>query len=108
MNSLDEILSSGEATPATEKQDATQAVKQTAEQTTEQTTEATETEQQTGEPGKQAPIGAIRQAEREKATKRYTEQVADFEKKLNDQNQAWERRFGQLLETVKPKAEPKP
>lgn len=108
MESLDTILSGREPASATEKQDTTTAaVDTTAEQTTEQTTETTETEQ-TGEPGK-APIGAIRQAEREKATKRYTEQVADFEKKLVEREQAWERRFGQLLEKVgPPKPEPKP
>ena len=111
MESLDTILSrGGEATPApeTEKQEATtQAVEQTAGQTTEQTAETTETEQQAGD-GKQAPIGAIRQAEREKTAKRYTEQIADYEKRLLEREQAWERRFGQLLETVKTKAEPKP
>jgi hypothetical protein len=106
MESLDTILSGREAASATDKQDTTTtAVDSTAEQTTEQTTEATETEQP-GEPGK-PPIGAIRQAEREKATKRYTEQVADFDKRLAETNAAWDRRFTQLLETVKPKAEPK-
>lgn len=107
MESLDTILSrGGEATPAAEpeKQDTTQAVEQTAG--TEQQPEATEGEQP-GEPGK-PPIGAIRQAEREKTAKRYTEQIADYEKRLLEREQAWERRFGQLLETVKPKAEPKP
>jgi hypothetical protein len=101
MNSLDNILGSGEAVPETKQDTTTQAVEQTAEQTTEQTAETTAADGKT-------PVGAIRQAEREKATKRYTEQVADFDKRLAETNAAWDRRFTQLLETVKPKAEPKP
>jgi hypothetical protein len=106
MQSLDNILASRETVPAQETQDqTTQAAEVTEAESTEQATETTE-----GEPSKDGkpPIGAIRQAEREKATKRYTEQVADFDKRLAETNAAWDRRFTQLLETVKPKAEPQP
>jgi hypothetical protein len=108
--SLDTILSGREPASAQEttQEQATQAPEVSeAEATTEQQPEVHEGER-TAEGGKQAPIGAIRQAEREKATKRYTEQVADFDKRLAETNAAWDRRFTQLLETVKPKAEPQP
>lgn len=55
---------------------------------------------------KRPPIGAIRNAEREKAAKRYTEQVADFEKKLEETNAAWERRMAQVLDAVKQPQQP--
>lgn len=42
-------------------------------------------------------------AEKQKV-KRYTEQVADFDKRLAETNSQWERRFEKLLETVKPQA----
>lgn len=42
-------------------------------------------------------------AEKQKV-KRYTEQVADFDKRLAETNSQWERRFEKLLETVKPPA----
>lgn len=45
------------------------------------------------------PLAALKD-ERAKV-KRYTEQVADFDKKLSDQNAAWERRFEQLLGAVR-------
>src|ERR1043166_2186980 len=105
MNSLDNILSGGAPAPAVEE--TTTPVAEATEQTTEQTEVSTEGEEPSKD-GKSPPIGAIRQAEREKATKRYTEQVADFEKKLTDQNVAWERRFEQLLTKVGPQPETKP
>lgn len=105
MNSLDNILSGRTDAPA-DKQETEQP---TTTEATVETEQPTETEgEQAGEPGKQPPIGAIRQAEREKATKRYTEQVADFDRRLNEQNQAWERRFNTLVERLAPKQEPKP
>ncbi len=58
------------------------------------------------EPTGRAPIGKIREAEREKVAKRYTEQVADFERKLEEQNRAWEQRFSQILTAVTPQAKP--
>jgi hypothetical protein len=98
MGTLDEILSSREPVAET-TQETTQAAPETtqeAEVSTEQTTDETAPAD-----GKAPPIGAIRQAEREKATKRYTEQVADFDRRLSEQNTAWERRFTQLLDAVK-------
>jgi hypothetical protein len=110
MNSLDSILAGRETAPVQEttQEQTTQAVtEQGTEQTTEQTTETTGTGQ-AAEGGKQPPIGAIRQAEREKATKRYTEQVADFDKKFDEYRVATDRRFEQLLTALKPKTEPQP
>jgi hypothetical protein len=40
--------------------------------------------------------------------KRYTEQVADFERKLGDQNAAWERRFEQLVGAIRTGQQPQP
>lgn len=109
MNSLDTILSGREAASAQDKPQETETTQAATEQ---EAAAGPETEQQPeaegAEPSKdgKAPIGAIRAAEREKATKRYTEQVADFDKRLAESNAAWERRFTQLLETVKPKEQP--
>lgn len=47
---------------------------------------------------KMVPHAALH-AQKERV-KRYTEQVAAFEQRLKDQDQAWERRFSQLLQTV--------
>lgn len=111
MKSLDSILSrDGEAVPSTDNQIERAT---TVEAVTTETTEGeaqTEQAADTTEPGKSPPIGAIRQSEREKATKRYTEQVAEFDRKLSENNAAWERRFNQLLERLtpqQPKEEPK-
>lgn len=52
------------------------------------------------EPTGRVPIGKIKEAEREKVAKRYTEQVADFERKLEEQNRAWEQRFSQMMQAV--------
>jgi hypothetical protein len=115
MNSLDNILAGRETAPVQEatQEQTTQATTEQAgaEQATEQTTETTETEQ-TGESGKQPPIGAIRQAAREQgekqAAKRYTEQVADFDRRLAESNTAWERRFETLVAKLAPKQEQAP
>jgi hypothetical protein len=53
---------------------------------------------------KTVPIEALH-AERSKA-KRYTEQVASFEKRLDETNAAWERRMTQLLERITPPQQP--
>lgn len=104
MNTLDNILSgSGEAVPETiEKVEATNAVE--ASQSNEAATQEVETpEAEQGEPAsdgqKQVPLAALH-AEKQKV-KRYTEQVASFENTLKEREAAWERRFTQLLETVK-------
>lgn len=58
-------------------------------------------DEKTGEPDPK--IGAAFKAQREGQAKRYTEQVADFERKLEAQNAAWEQRFERLLQSVTPK-----
>lgn len=69
-------------------------------------TEGNETETHEGDGGqKMVPHEALH-AEKQKV-KRYTEQVASFEKSLADREAAWERRFEQLIGTMKPQqAEP--
>jgi hypothetical protein len=63
-------------------------------------------EPQTDERG-MVPVAAL-QAERQKA-KRYTEQVAEFQTKLEQQNAQWEQRFSQIISAVAPKqAQPAP
>lgn len=59
------------------------------------------------EPNGRVPIGKIKEAEREKVAKRYTEQVADFERKFEEQNRSWEQRFTQILQAVSPQPQPK-
>jgi hypothetical protein len=110
MTPLDSILSArSEPAPATETQETTTQAAEATTEATEQTTEQqAETEGEAPSKDGKPPIGAIRQAEREKATKRYTEQVADFDKRLAEQNTAWERRFEQLLAKVGPQPEQKP
>jgi len=67
---------------------------------------ASEGEPQTDERG-MVPVAAL-QAERQKA-KRYTEQVAEFQTKLEQQNAQWEQRFSQIFAQLQPKpAQPEP
>lgn len=67
---------------------------------------ASEGEPQTDERG-MVPVAAL-QAERQKA-KRYTEQVAEFQQKLEQQNAQWEQRFSQIFSQLQPKpAQPEP
>lgn len=104
MADLDSILSGEGAraseTPATVEKETPAVVEQA------QAEAVTDDQQQTGaenESGgqKMVPHEALH-AEKQKV-KRYTEQVAEFEKKAAEREAAWERRFSQLLETVKPK-----
>lgn len=53
---------------------------------------------------KMVPKAALDEA-RGKA-KRYTEQVADFERRFKESEQAWERRFNVLVDSLRPKQEP--
>lgn len=67
---------------------------------------ASEGEPQTDERG-MVPVAAL-QAERQKA-KRYTEQVAEFQTKLEQQNAQWEQRFNQIFAQLQHKpAQPEP
>jgi hypothetical protein len=100
MQPLDNILSgSGEAvSPEAEKpvtQETTQSQTETPAQTDTEEPEALDVGGQ-----KMVPQQALH-ASREKV-KRYTEQVAAFEKQMAESNAAWERRFTQMVEAVKP------
>ena len=94
--SLDNILSGQrDAAPAqAEEKIETQAV--------EQPPENLEAEQQQEQSGQQkmVPHEALH-AEKQKV-KRYTEQIASFEKTIAERDAAWERRFGQLIEKLGP------
>lgn len=103
---LENILSGqGAPAPAPETRNEPQP-----ETTTEQPQAATEPssegEPQTDDRG-MVPVAAL-QAERQKA-KRYTEQVAEFQQKLEQQNAQWEQRFSQIFAQIAPKpAQPEP
>lgn len=100
MSTLDSILS-GEGAPASEPQAAAPATPETTqEQPQGQPEPASNDEPQTDERG-MVPVAAL-QAERQKA-KRYTEQVAEFQQKLEQQNAQWEQRFSQMMSAVMPK-----
>lgn len=111
MADLDNILSgAGAAASEPEVKEETPAVAEQAqaEQVTEQNEEAPEdTGQQEGEQGqKMVPQQALH-AEKQKV-KRYTEQVASFEKKLADQAEAMRRLETMLSEKAKPQEPEKP
>jgi len=107
MSSLESILS-GEREPAPVSEATTTTAKpETAqEQPQGQPEPSSETEPQADETGK-VPLAALH-AERSKV-KRYTEQVAEFQTKLEQQNAQWEQRFSQMMSAVAPKqAQPEP
>ena len=107
MTELDEILSGkGAVAPEPqEKQPGNEAVEEVKAEQVE-TDEAVEdagadADADDGTKGgdqKTVPHAAYH-AEKQKV-KRYTEQVADFERKLTEQNAAWERRFNQLIGSI--------
>jgi len=98
VETLDNILSGkGEAVPEPEKQEP---VKQEAERQEEPAASTDVAEQQPEAERGKVPIEALH-AERQKV-KRYTEQVADFERKLKESDSAWERRLNQMVEALKP------
>lgn len=100
MADLDSILS-GKGAVASEPEPVTETP-EVAEAPELNTQEEDQTQDEGTEGGtKMVPHEALH-AEKQKV-KRYTEQVAAFEAKLNEQNTAWERRFEQLIGAVKPK-----
>lgn len=109
MTPLDDILAKREPAPAPDTtQEQTQAKPEgEAKPDTEQPSEGQEAEQP-AEGGKPAPIGAIRQAERDKADKRYTAVLDNLRQEIAARDAAWEQRVAKVLEAQKPKAEPRP
>jgi len=103
--SLDNILSgSGEA--VTEQNTAVEEkVAQVAEGEGQQRQIDPDEDQATEVNGQKMVPHAALHASKEKV-KRYTEQVASFEKTLTERDQAWERRFQTMLEKLGPKPEP--
>lgn len=104
--SLDSILSGRSETapettppPIIEKFETPADPPQGAKQETEGAPPQEPGESQPGQ--KMVPHEALHK-EKEKV-KRYTEQVASFEQRLAEQNQAWDRRFTELLERVAPR-----
>lgn len=107
MSTLESILS-GEREPAPVEATTIPAAlpETTQEQPQGQPEPSSSDEPQADETGK-VPLAALH-AERSKV-KRYTEQVAEFQKKLEDQNAQWEQRFSQIMTAVVPKqAQPEP
>lgn len=99
MSSLESILSGGAT--ASEPEATTPVVKpETPGQPQGQPEPSSDAEPQADETGK-VPLAALH-AERSKV-KRYTEQVAEFQAKIDQQNAQWEQRFSQILTAVAPK-----
>lgn len=92
MADLDDILAGGASAPASE---TTQPEQQPAEPEQGDATQEGATEQGT------VPVAAL-QAERAKA-KRYTEAIADFDRRLQEQDARWAHRFEQLTASLQPK-----
>jgi len=107
MSTLESILS-GEGAPASEPQATTSTAtpETNREQPQGQPEPSSDAEPQADERGT-IPIAALH-AERNKV-KRYTEQVAEFQTKLEQQNAQWEQRFAQMMSAVAPRqAQPEP
>lgn len=118
-DSLENILARKTEEPVKQQEETTQETVQ--QESTEASPEAKAEESLVGEipkgptgtaghedpPGqKMVPHEALH-AEKQKV-KRYTEQVASFEQTLKERDQAWERRFNQMLEKLGPKPEQAP
>lgn len=99
MKDLGEILG-GEAAPSAEPE-----IKEEV-RTEEAATDDRPEGQSEGADGATVPVAAL-QAERHKA-KTYREQVAEFDKRLAEQNAAWEQRFSQLFASLQPQQQAQP
>lgn len=99
MSSLESILS-GEREPAPVSEATTNPIAQPETTEPQGTEPSSDAEPQADERGT-IPIAALH-AERNKV-KRYTEQVAEFQTKLEQQNAQWEQRFSQIMSAVVPK-----
>ena len=97
---LENILSGQGAPAPAPEATRTEPQPETTEQPQGQPEPSSEGEPQTDERG-MVPVAAL-QAERQKA-KRYTEQVAEFQTKLEQQNAQWEQRFNQIFAQLQPK-----
>lgn len=100
MSTLESILSGERETAPAPEVTTPIAQPETIEQPQGQPDPSSNDEPQTDERG-MVPVAAL-QAERQKA-KRYTEQVAEFQTKLEQQNAQWEQRFSQIMSAVVPK-----
>lgn len=98
MAELDEILAGREPAPV--------ETKETQPEPKTEAEAAPETTQEEADTKATVPVAAL-QKEREKA-KRYTEQVADFERRLAEQDQRWQQRFEQIVASLQPKAPEQP
>jgi hypothetical protein len=103
--SLDSILSGAEAN-ATADATASEALEHAREARPQaaEPRELHDNPQQDHEPAS-VPVAALRE-ERDKGRKRYTEAVESFERKLAEQNAAWESRMGQLVGALRASQEP--
>jgi hypothetical protein len=98
MTDLESILAGRDGAPAPENETPVEATKEAQEQPAE----APEAEAPSdGDKPGTVPHAALAK-EREKV-KRYTEQVAEFERKLAEQDARWAQRFEQLTASLQPK-----
>lgn len=107
MSSLESILS-GEREPAPVEATTTQiAQPETTQEPQGQPEPSSDEDPQPNEQG-MVPVAAL-QATREKAKRKYTETVSDFEKRMAEVEQRNEQRFAQLIAQLQPKqAQPEP
>ena len=104
MESLDNILSGkGESLPAPETTASVEETKAPAADT-QQPTEPQDDVIVNPDGRKMVPLEAL--TETRGKVKRYTEEVADFRKQLQETNDAWERRMSDVLQAVKQPAPP--
>lgn len=108
MESLENIISgNGESVPAPETKPVEEQAAPVVEQQQAPTESADEVIEQNGR--KMVPLEAL--TETRGKVKRYTEQVAEFERKLAEQATAFDRRMSEVLQAVRqpaPKQEPQP
>ena len=101
MSTLESILSGErEAAPVSEAT-TTQATPETQQEQPQGQPDAPSNDETSADDRGMVPVAAL-QAERQKA-KRYTEQVAEFQQKLEQQNAQWEARFSQMMGAMQPR-----
>lgn len=107
MSTLESILS-GEREPAPVEAITPQTAQpETTQEPQGQPEPSSDEDPQPNEQG-MVPVAAL-QATREKAKRKYTETVSDFEKRMAEVEQRNEQRFAQLIATLQPKqAQPEP
>lgn len=103
MATLESILSGErEAAPAAEATTPVVQPETTTEQPQGQPDDPSSHDEPQPDERGMVPVAAL-QATREKAKRKYTETVSDFEKRMAESDARWEQRFSQIMTTVVPK-----